>query len=84
MLEQSVSELNLAGDRNTIRSYTVEQTVELLGGLILGRAGQPGKILSKFALSKVMNWPSIDVGARTSIEVDGEDSLFACDGHRIC
>lgn len=45
-LEESVSELNLAGNRNTIRSQTVEQTVALLGGLVLDRAGQPGRNLS--------------------------------------
>ncbi len=41
-LHESVSELNLAGDRNTIRSETVEQAVALLGGLVLDRAGSPG------------------------------------------
>lgn len=43
-LHESVSELNLAGDRNTIRSETVEQAVALLGGLVLDRAGSPGEL----------------------------------------
>lgn len=38
---ESVSELNLAGDRNTIRMQTVEQAVALLAGAVIHLAGSP-------------------------------------------
>ena len=38
---ESVSELNLSGDRNTIRVQTVEQAVALLAGAVEDLAGSP-------------------------------------------
>lgn len=38
---ESVSELNLAGDRNTIRMQTVEQAVALLAGAVNHLTGSP-------------------------------------------
>ncbi|MEO6502354.1 MAG: CinA family protein [Jatrophihabitantaceae bacterium] len=42
---ESVSELNLAGDRNTIRMQTVEQAVALLTGAVTHLAGAPDERL---------------------------------------
>jgi nicotinamide-nucleotide amidase len=42
---ESVSELNLVGDRNTIRMQTVEQAVALLAGAVTHLAGHPDERL---------------------------------------